>query len=85
MDLKKSRILICNDDGIHAPGLKTLEKVARELSKDVWVVAPESEQSASGHSLTLTVPLRIRKVSPVHHANRVDVSGTRSGFKMTSS
>jgi len=72
MDLSSSRILICNDDGIHAPGLRVLEKLARNLSKDVWVVAPETEQSASGHSLTLTVPLRIRKVS----ARRFAVNGT---------
>lgn len=72
MDLSSARILICNDDGIHAPGLRVLEKLARNLSKDVWVVAPETEQSASGHSLTLTVPLRIRKVS----ARRFAVNGT---------
>ena len=58
MDLSQSRILVSNDDGIHAPGLKVLEKIARSLSNDVWVVAPETEQSAAGHSLTLTLPLR---------------------------
>ena len=57
MNLSQSRILVSNDDGIHAPGLKVLEKIARSLSNDVWVVAPETEQSASGHSLTLTLPL----------------------------
>ena len=63
MELGGARILVTNDDGINAPGLKVLERLARRLSDDVWVVAPESEQSASGHSLTLTLPLRIRKVS----------------------
>lgn len=63
MELTHARILVSNDDGIHSPGLKLLEQVARSLSDDVWVVAPEAEQSASGHSLTLTVPLRLRKVS----------------------
>ena len=72
MDLARARILVSNDDGIHAPGIKVLEQVARTLSKDVWVVAPESEQSAAGHSLTLTVPLRIRKVS----ARKFAVNGT---------
>ena len=72
MNLSAARILISNDDGIHAPGLKVMEKIARSLSKDVWVVAPETEQSASGHSLTLTVPLRIRKVS----ARKYAVNGT---------
>ena len=57
------RILICNDDGIDAPGIKLLERVARTLSSDVWVVAPDSEQSAVSHALTLRRPLRIRKVS----------------------
>ena len=54
------RILVTNDDGIHAPGLKAAEQIARALSDDVWVVAPETEQSGASHSLTLTEPLRIR-------------------------
>lgn len=63
MNLSKSRILVTNDDGINAPGLKVLEKVARSLAADVWTVAPETEQSGAGHSLTLTQPLRMRKLS----------------------
>jgi 5'-nucleotidase len=62
-DLSDARILVTNDDGIHAPGLKVLEKVAKSLAKDVWVVAPEFEQSGASHSLTLTEPLRVRQVS----------------------
>ena len=61
-DLSAARILVTNDDGINAPGLKVLERVAKSLSKDVWVVAPETEQSAASHSLTLRRPLRQRKV-----------------------
>lgn len=57
------RILLTNDDGILAPGLKALEKIARKLSKDIWVVAPEYEQSGASHSLTLTQPLRVRRVN----------------------
>lgn len=57
------RILLSNDDGINAPGLKTLEKIARELSDDVWIVAPELDQSGASHSLTLHDPLRIREIS----------------------
>ena len=72
MDLARARILVTNDDGIHAPGLKVLEKVARSLAKDVWVVAPETEQSAASHSLTLTLPLRIRRLG----ARRFAVNGT---------
>jgi 5'-nucleotidase len=62
LDLKKARILVTNDDGYQAHGIKILEKVARGLSKDVWVVAPETEQSAVSHSLTIRRPLRIRKI-----------------------
>jgi 5'-nucleotidase len=57
------RILVTNDDGIHAPGLDTLEAIARELSDDVWVVAPETDQSGVSHSLSLNDPLRLRDVS----------------------
>jgi len=66
------RILLSNDDGIHAPGLKALEKIARELSDDVWVVAPEMDQSGASHSLTLRDPLRIRAISE----RRFAISGT---------
>lgn len=64
------RILVTNDDGIHAPGLKSLEKIAKALSDDVWVVAPEFEQSGASHSLTLTVPLRVRKINSRKFATR---------------
>ena len=63
MDLRQARILVCNDDGVNAPGIKVLEEIAKKISDDVWVVAPESEQSGSGHSLTLTLPLRVRRIS----------------------
>ena len=55
------RILLSNDVGYHAPGLVVLEKIAAELSDDVWIVAPSEEQSGTGRSLTLTRPLRVRK------------------------
>lgn len=57
------RILITNDDGIHSSGLAALERIARRLSDDVWTVAPETDQSGVAHSLTLSDPLRLRKVS----------------------
>ena len=66
------RILLTNDDGIHAPGLEVLERIARALSDDVWVVAPSEEQSGAGHSLTLTRPVRIR----THGERRFSVTGT---------
>lgn len=72
LDLARARILLSNDDGIEANGLKALERIALALSKDVWVVAPETEQSAASHSLTLRVPLRIRELGP----RRFAVNGT---------
>lgn len=67
-DLAKARILVSNDDGIDATGLKVLEEVAKRLSPDVWVVAPETEQSGAGHSLTIHRPLRLREVSERRYA-----------------
>src|SRR5438105_5897741 len=61
---KQLRILVCNDDGIHAPGLAVAEEIARSLSDNIWVVAPETEQSGASHSLTLTLPLRLRQAGP---------------------
>jgi 5'-nucleotidase len=62
------RILVTNDDGINAPGLAVAEKIARTLAEDVWVVAPEREQSGASHSLTLLNPLRLRKLDDRHFA-----------------
>jgi len=62
------RILITNDDGIHAPGLEACEKIARALSDDVWIVAPETDQSGVSHSLSLNDPLRLREVGERHFA-----------------
>ncbi|MEM7221721.1 MAG: 5'/3'-nucleotidase SurE [Pseudomonadota bacterium] len=73
-DLSNARILVTNDDGIHAPGLKACVRIARQLSKDVWVVAPESEQSATSHSLTVRRPLRLRKIG--HRRYTVDGTPT---------
>jgi 5'-nucleotidase len=62
------RILLTNDDGVHAPGLKILEAIARQFTDDVYVVAPESDQSGVAHSLSLNNPLRLREISPRHFA-----------------
>jgi 5'-nucleotidase len=64
------RILLTNDDGIHAPGLAALERIAAALSDDVWVVAPEIDQSGLSHSLSLNDPLRLREISPRKYALR---------------
>lgn len=66
------RILLTNDDGINAPGLNVLERIARQFSDDVWICAPSEEQSGAGHSLTLTRPVRLREHAP----RRFSVSGT---------
>lgn len=71
-NLSDLRILISNDDGVHAQGIRVLEDIAKTLSDDVWVVAPEYEQSGAAHSLTLRRPLRIHKISP----RRFAVDGT---------
>lgn len=64
------RILLTNDDGIHAEGLAVLERIARSLSDDVWVVAPETDQSGLAHSLTLSEPLRLREIGDKRFALR---------------
>ena len=66
------RILCTNDDGIHADGLGVLERIAGHFSDDVWVVAPEYEQSGASRALTLTAPVRVREAGP----RRFAVSGT---------
>jgi 5'-nucleotidase len=66
------RILVSNDDGINSPGLRVLERIARALSDDVWVVAPEVEQSGASHSLTTRRPLRLHELA----ARRYAVDGT---------
>ncbi|MEF3368034.1 5'/3'-nucleotidase SurE [Methylocystis sp. 9N] len=62
------RILLTNDDGVHAPGLAIAENIAREFSDDIFIIAPEFEQSGVAHSLSLNDPLRLREISPRHFA-----------------
>jgi 5'-nucleotidase len=77
-NLSSARILISNDDGIDAPGIQVLERIARTLSDDVWVIAPATEQSAVAHSLTIRRPLRIVQQDERHFA--VDGTPTDSVF-----
>ena len=72
LSLKDCRVLVSNDDGIGAPGIKKLIRIANNLAKEVWVVAPLREQSAAAHSLTIRLPLRINKIS----RNSFSVNGT---------
>ncbi|MEO0786051.1 MAG: 5'/3'-nucleotidase SurE [Pseudomonadota bacterium] len=68
------RILLTNDDGINAPGLKVLETIAKTISDDITIVAPLVEQSGQSRAVTLTEPVRVREIEP-----RVfSVSGTPS-------
>ena len=66
------RVLITNDDGINAPGLAVMERIAAEIADEVWTVAPETDQSGIAHALTFSSPLRIREVGE----RRFAVSGT---------
>jgi 5'-nucleotidase len=66
------RILLTNDDGIGADGLACLERIAAALSDDLWIVAPEVEQSGASRAMTFSEPVRVRKLGP----RRFAVSGT---------
>src|SRR5499433_734989 len=66
------RILITNDDGIHSEGLDVCAEIGRALSGDVWVIAPEYDQSGVSHSLSLNDPLRLREIGE----QRFAVKGT---------
>jgi 5'-nucleotidase len=71
-DLCVERVLLTNDDGIGAPGMAVLEAVAGEIAREVWVVAPEHDQSGTSHAISLHAPLRVSR----HGERRFAVSGT---------
>ena len=81
VNLAKARILVTNDDGIHAPGLQALIEIAEQLSSDVWVVAPEVNQSGAGHSLSLSRPIRSRASSRAAPRARV-CTARRARFRI---
>jgi 5'-nucleotidase len=66
------RVLLTNDDGIDAPGLTVLEDIAAELAREVWVVAPEHDQSGVSHAVSLHHPLRVVEYAP----RRFGINGT---------
>jgi 5'-nucleotidase len=70
--IQLDRVLLTNDDGIDAPGMAVLEDVAATLAREVWVVAPEHDQSGTSHSITLHHPLRLTQ----RGERRFAVSGT---------
>jgi 5'-nucleotidase len=66
------RILLTNDDGIDAPGLEVLEAIAQELGREIWVAAPEQDQSGVSHAISLHHPIRVTERGP----RRFAVTGT---------
>jgi 5'-nucleotidase len=74
-ELKKPLILVCNDDGIFSPGIKALAEVANEFG-DVEIIAPDRQQSAVGHSITIQTPLRARAFRVDDRFNGQAVNGT---------
>jgi 5'-nucleotidase len=62
LETDRMRILVTNDDGIDADGLAVLTRIAKTLSDDVWVVAPQVNHSGAGHSLSLREPLRMTEI-----------------------
>ena len=71
----RSRILICNDDGIYSPGIACLAKVASRFG-DVRIVAPDVEQSSMGHAITSSRPLRYRRTPLPGRFEAYRVNGT---------
>lgn len=72
---EKPLILVTNDDGIHAPGISALVKVAAKLG-DVYVVAPDKPQSGMGHAITINATLRLEKLNAHANAQSWSCSGT---------
>jgi len=70
--LKDHRVLLVNDDSIHARGIELLEELVRKFTDDVWVVAPDEEKSGAAHSISLAHPVRVRKLGD----KRFAVKGT---------
>ncbi|MDR2666979.1 MAG: 5'/3'-nucleotidase SurE [Holosporales bacterium] len=66
------RVLLSNDDGVGAPGIVLLEEITKKFTNDILVVAPNSNMSGTGHSLTLKSPLRLKELDSTHFS----VSGT---------
>lgn len=73
--MKRPLILVTNDDGINAPGIYNLVMVAQQLG-EVVVVAPDSPQSGMGHAITLSQPLRLKKVDVFEGIQAYECSGT---------
>jgi 5'-nucleotidase len=66
------RVMLTNDDGIDAPGMQVLEEIAAQIAREVWVVAPEHDQSGQSHAISLHHALRLNE----HGPRRFSVTGT---------
>jgi len=73
MSLKKPLILVTNDDGINAPGLRTLIKILNTIG-EVYVVAPDSPQSGMGHAITINDTLYCNKIKVAEHEPQTEYS-----------
>ena len=73
--MTKPIILVTNDDGMFAPGIKCLVSIVKELGTPI-VVAPDSPQSGQGHAITITQPLRLNKVDVFGDVEAYECSGT---------
>ncbi len=73
--MSKPLILVTNDDGMFAPGLRALVEVVKELG-EVVVVAPDSPQSGMGHAITITEPIRLHRVKALEDVEAYECSGT---------
>ncbi|MFT4065589.1 5'/3'-nucleotidase SurE [Paraburkholderia sp.] len=71
-DFPVERVLLTNDDGIDAPGLRVLEEAAASIAREVWTVAPVEDQSGKSHSLSLYSPIRVDRRAERRYA----VAGT---------
>jgi len=75
------RVILTNDDGIDAPGMAVLEEIAAQVAKEVWVVAPEHDQSGQSHAISLHHAIRVTERGPRRFGGRL---GHRAQRRMTS-
>jgi 5'-nucleotidase len=69
VQLSKHRVLIINDDGIHATGILLLEKIVRQFTENV--VVPDEEKSGASHSISMNIPVRVREIDSRHFAVKI--------------
>lgn len=69
-------ILITNDDGVSAPGIRNLIKVVKKISQNIVVVAPDNPQSGMGHAITTNAMIRLNKIADIEGVEAYSCSGT---------